>query len=107
MELAERIIRKLGDPMLREKCKPVLALTPALLNLLDDMVTTLYGSENRAGLAAPQIGVPKRMSVMDYENSGLIELINPDITERSGEQYAWEACLSIPGIYGRVKRCFM
>jgi peptide deformylase len=102
--LAERIIRKLGDPVLREECKPILELTPAIHKLLDDMVYTLHATENRAGLAAPQVGVPKRISVMDYEGSGLIEFINPEIIEQSGEQFAWEACLSIPGLYGIVKR---
>lgn len=102
--MAERIIRTLGDPVLREPCKPIQSITPAIEKLLDDMVATLYGGDNRAGLAAPQIGVPKRISVMDYDNSGLIELINPEIVEKSGEQAGWEACLSIPGMYGKVQR---
>lgn len=102
--MAQRIIRTLGDPTLREKCKFVSTITPAILKLLDDMVDTLYASDNRAGLAAPQIGIAKRINVMDYDNSGLIEFINPEIVERSGELSTWEGCLSIPGFYGQVKR---
>lgn len=102
--MAERSIRKLDDPILRVKCKPISTVTSAILKLLNDMVDTIYGSDNRAGLAAPQIGIAKRINVLDYDNSGLIEFINPEIVECSGEQYSWEACLSIPGFYGKVKR---
>lgn len=102
--MAQRIIRQLGDPVLRVACHAVGQMTPAVLRLLDDLVETLYGGENRAGLAAPQVGVAKQITVMDYDGSGLIELINPEIVERTGEQVGYEACLSIPGMYGKVKR---
>lgn len=102
-KLAEKIIRKIGDPVLREACKPVPAVTPNIVKLLDDLTQTIRSGENRAGLAAPQVGIPKRVAVLEY-GSGLIELINPVIVERSGEQTGFEACLSIPGVYGTVKR---
>jgi peptide deformylase len=78
-------------------------VTPAVLKILNDMADTLYAA-NGAGLAAPQIGIGKQISVIDYHNSGLIEFINPEIVDRRGEQEGWEACLSIPGFYGRVRR---
>jgi peptide deformylase len=101
--MAEKMIRKIGDPVLREVCKPVPAITPNIVKLLRDLAETIRSGENRAGLAAPQVGIPKRIAVLDY-GTGLIELINPVIVERSGEQTGFEACLSIPGVYGTVKR---
>lgn len=101
--MAERIIRMVGDPVLREVCKPVPGITPNVLKLLDDLVETLYAAPNRAGLAAPQVGVAKRIAVMDT-GDGLVELINPEIVEQSGEQFGPEACLSMPGMIGTVKR---
>ncbi len=101
--MAERMIRKIGDPVLREMCKPVSDITPAINKLLDDMALTLHASKNRAGLSAPQIGIPKRIAVLDC-GSGLIELINPEITEKKGSLVGWEGCLSIPGYVGRVRR---
>ncbi|UFJ40751.1 peptide deformylase [Brevibacillus humidisoli] len=101
--MAERSIRKIGDPVLRAVCKPVPKITPNVLKLLDDMGETLYATPNRAGLAAPQVGIAKRIVVMDC-GEGLIELINPEIVKTAGEQTGPEACLSIPGVYGYVKR---
>ena len=101
--MAERLIVKISDPVLRKVCKPITEITPNIIKLLDDMADTLYGGPNRAGLAAPQIGVPKRLIVIDC-GDGLIELINPEIVKKSGEQIGQEACLSIPGLYGKVKR---
>lgn len=92
-----------GDPILRKVAKPVEALHAKTLKLLDDMTETLYAAEGRAGLAAPQIGFLRRLIVMDC-GEGLIELINPEILEMSGEQTGAEACLSFPGYYGDVKR---
>lgn len=92
-----------GEPVLRKKAKPVDAVTPKTLKLLDDMAETLYAVEGRAGLAAPQVGIMRQVIVMDI-GDGLIELINPEIVERSGEQEGVEACLSYPGYYGYVKR---
>jgi peptide deformylase len=96
--MAERRILPFGDPILRKVAKPVDELSPKILKLLDDMVDTIYAAKGRAGLAAPQVGILRRVIVMDC-GEGLIELINPEILETKGEQYGPEACLS-SGIYG-------
>lgn len=101
--MAERIIKKLGDPVLREVCRPVPKITSNILKLLDDMAETLHAAPNRAGLAAPQIGIAKRIVVIDL-GDGLIELINPEIIKMSGQQTGPEACLSMPGLVGTVQR---
>ncbi|MGG3504082.1 MULTISPECIES: peptide deformylase [Paenibacillus] len=92
-----------GDPILRKIARPVDTVNARALKILDDMAETLYDSEGRAGLAAPQIGILRRLIVMDC-GEGLIELINPEIVEMDGEQLGPEACLSYPGYYGYVKR---
>ncbi|WP_239615722.1 peptide deformylase [Cohnella mopanensis] len=92
-----------GESILRKKAKPVEEMTPKIIKLLDDMAETLYASEGRAGLAAPQVGIIRRIIVMDC-GEGLIELINPEIVELSGEQDGAEACLSFPNYHGFVKR---
>ena len=92
-----------GDPILRKIAKPVEVVTPKMIKLLDDMAETLYASDGRAGLAAPQVGILRRIVVMDC-GSGLIELINPEIASVEGEQEGAEACLSFPGYAGIVKR---
>ncbi|MFS0918719.1 peptide deformylase [Brevibacillus sp. 179-C 1.1 NHS] len=101
--MAERIIVRLGDPILRETSKKVSAITPQVEKILDDMAQTIYAGKGRAGLSAIQIGIPKRLVVMDC-GSGLVELINPVLLEKSGEQVGQEACLSIPGVFGIVRR---
>ncbi len=101
--MAELEIVKIGDPILRKVSKPIKKINANLLKLLDDMANTLYAGPNRAGLAAPQVGVSKRLAVIDCGN-GLIELINPVIVKRSGEKNGTEACLSMPGLAGKVKR---
>ncbi|MCZ8511424.1 peptide deformylase [Paenibacillus filicis] len=102
--MAIRIIVKDPDPVLREKCKPVTKITPNIHKLLNDMADTMYDAEG-VGLAAPQIGILKRVIVMDVgDDHGLIELINPEIIEREGEQFGPEGCLSIPGFSGDVRR---
>ena len=101
--MAELVIGKLGDPTLRNKCKQVSEITPSILQLLDDMTDTLKASPNGAALAAPQVGVLKRIVVIDGGDS-FIELINPQIIEKTGEQTGPEACLSLPGIWGQVTR---
>ncbi len=100
--MAIRNIRKLGEDVLRKKCRIVEEIDDRILTLLDDMADTLYKS-NGVGLAAPQVGVLKRIALVDV-GDGLIELINPQIIEQSGEQDGPEGCLSVPGKFGYVKR---
>lgn len=102
--MAIRIIVKVPDPVLHEKAKPVPKITPNIQKLLDDMADTMYDAPG-VGLAAPQIGILKRAIVMDVgDEHGLIQLVNPVITHREGEQLGPEGCLSIPGLMGDVKR---
>jgi peptide deformylase len=103
--MAIRFIVKDPDPVLREHAKPVPKITPNIHKLLDDMAETMYEAQG-VGLAAPQIGILKRVIVMDCgeEHGGLIELINPEIISKEGEQYGPEGCLSIPGLQGDVRR---
>jgi len=101
--MAVKPIVPFGDPILRKTARPVEAVNARTLKILDDLVETLYDEEGRAGLAAPQIGILRRLLVMDC-GEGLIELINPEIVEMNGEQTGPEACLSYPGYYGYVKR---
>jgi len=92
----------IGEDILREKAKEVPKITPNIHKLLDNMAETMYQA-NGVGLAAPQIGVSKRVIVIDA-GEGLIELINPVILKQSGEETDKEACLSIPNVSGDVKR---
>ncbi|MDQ1914430.1 peptide deformylase [Paenibacillus sp. GD4] len=101
--MGERMILPFGDPVLRKTAKPVEELNARALKILDDMVDTIYAKEGRAGLAAPQIGILRRLVVMDC-GDGLVELINPIIREQKGVQTGQEACLSFPGYTGIVKR---
>lgn len=101
--MTQKRIVPFGDPILRKKAKPVDKITPKISKLLDDMRDTLYASDGRAGLAAPQVGMLRRLIVMDC-GDGFIELINPEIIEASGEQIGPEACLSFPGYTGIVRR---
>lgn len=101
--MAAKNILPFGDSILRKVAKPVDTINEKVIKLLDDMVATLYEKDGRAGLAAPQVGILKRVVVMDC-GDGLIELINPEILEKSGEQIGPEACLSFPGYAGIVKR---
>jgi len=98
-----KTILPFGDPVLRKVSKPVENITPRILKLLDDLADTLYSFDEGAGLAAPQIGILRRVIVMDC-GDGLIELIDPEIVYLSGEQVGPEGCLSLPGYYGVVKR---
>jgi peptide deformylase len=100
--MALRQIRKKGEDVLAKRCKDVTEITPSILTLLDDMAETMYGADG-VGLAAPQVGILKRIIVIDI-GEGIIELINPEILEESGEQVGTEGCLSVPGILGEVKR---
>ena len=100
--MAIRIVRKEGDEVLRKKAKPVEEINDKITVLLKDMVETMYKYDG-VGLAAPQIGVLKRIVVIDAGEK-LYELINPVIIDKSGEQNYIEGCLSIPGVYGEVIR---
>lgn len=100
--MAIRTIRTIGDPILTKKCKEVKAMTPRLETLIDDMFETMYESGG-VGLAAPQVGILKRIVVIDVDDSPVV-LINPVITEQSGEQTGPEGCLSVPGKAGDVTR---
>jgi len=102
--MAIRIIVKDPDPVLREIAKPVLKITSNIIKLLNDMADTMYDAPG-VGLAAPQIGILKRVIVMDIgDDNGLIELINPEVIAEEGEQFGPEGCLSIPGLTGDVMR---
>jgi peptide deformylase len=104
--MAIRIIVKDPDPVLRELAKPVPKITPNIIKLLNDMADTMYDAPG-VGLAAPQIGILKRVIVMDIgDENGLIELINPEVIAQEGEQFGPEGCLSIPGLTGDVMRAF-
>lgn len=100
--MALRNIRKNGDAVLRGKAAPVSRFNARLAVLLDDMAETMNAAEG-AGLAAPQIGISKRMFIFRHEEN-IIELINPEITFKHGENIDWEGCLSFPGLYGEVPR---
>ena len=100
--MAIREIRVVGDRVLTKKCRPVEEMTPRISELIDDMFDTMYEA-NGVGLAAPQVGILKRIVVIDV-GEGPIVLINPKIVETSGEQTGDEGCLSIPGKAGTVTR---
>jgi len=96
-------IVKIGDPVLREKAHEVKEVNDTIKKLLKNMADTMYDAKG-VGLAAPQIGVSKRVIVVDV-GEGLVELINPEIIERSDEtEVDIEGCLSIPGVQGEVER---
>ncbi|NLN41148.1 MAG: peptide deformylase [Clostridiales bacterium] len=90
------------DEVLRKKARPVDKIDDRILTLLDDMAETMYKAE-WVGLAAPQVGILRRVVVIDI-GEGIIELINPEIIEQEGEQIGAEGCLSVPGLSGIVKR---
>ena len=100
--MAKRRICTGESECLYKVCKPVIKFDQRLATLLDDMAETMYDAEG-VGLAAPQVGVLKRAVVIDV-GEGLVELINPEILETSGEQGCFEGCLSFPGEHGYVVR---
>lgn len=100
--MAIRQIRKRGDEILEKICKPVTVFDEKLGILLDDMYDTMVKYDG-VGLAGPQIGILKRVAVVDI-GEGRIELVNPRITSSSGSQNGAEGCLSVPGVYGEVER---
>ena len=100
--MAIRNIRVMGDRVLEKNCRPVEEMTPRLEELIRDMLDTMYDKMG-VGLAAPQVGILKRIVVIDVEDGhGPYVLINPQILETSGEQTGEEGCLSLPGKYGQV-----
>ena len=90
------------EPALHKVCKPVTSFDAKLHKLLDDMAETLADA-NGVGLAAPQVGILRRVVIVDT-GDGILELVNPSLVETSGEQVGAEGCLSVPGKYGLVKR---
>lgn len=100
--MAIRNIRTEGDPVLGKVCKEVKEVTPKIIDLIDDMIETMYEA-NGVGLAAPQVGILKRIVVIDV-GEGPIVMINPTIISADGEQTGDEGCLSVPGKAGTVTR---
>lgn len=101
--MAIRTIREMGDEVLTKVCKEVKEITPRTEQLIDDMFDTMYESGG-VGLAAPQVGILKRIVVIDCTGEDPILLINPKIIEADGEQCGQEGCLSVPGKSGQVTR---
>ncbi|MCI5882248.1 MAG: peptide deformylase [Lachnospiraceae bacterium] len=101
--MALRKIREIGDDILNKKCKEVTEMTPRTRQLIEDMLDTMYEA-NGVGLAAPQVGILKRIVVIDTTGEDPYVLINPRIVESSGEQTGQEGCLSVPGKCGVVTR---
>ena len=101
--MAIRNIREIGDPVLNKNCKEVKEMTERTLELIDDMFDTMYEAQG-VGLAAPQVGILKRIVVIDVTGDDPMLLINPVILESSGEQTGHEGCLSVPGKSGIVTR---
>ena len=100
--MALRNIRILGDEILKKQAKEVTEMTPYIEELIDDMFENMYDA-NGCGLAAPQVGIRKRIVVIDCGDQPLV-LINPEILETSGEQTGQEGCLSVPGKVGIMTR---
>mgnify|MGYP002588801420 CR=1 FL=1 len=104
--MAIRRIRKEGDPVLRTVCKPVTQFDESLCRLLDDMQETLKDAGG-VGLAAPQVGILRRVVVLldvNKEPEEMVELVNPEVIEQKGSERVVEGCLSVPGVYGYVTR---
>lgn len=101
--MAIRNIREIGDEVLTKRCKEVTEITPRIKELIEDMLETMYEA-NGVGLAAPQVGILKRIVVIDTTGEDPHILINPRIVESSGEQTGQEGCLSVPGKSGQVTR---
>jgi peptide deformylase len=96
-------VRRYGDPVLRQKARAVAQVTPEIRALIRDMVETMH-DEIGVGLAAPQVGIPLRLLVLDDGKGRVRALVNPEITERRGAVVAEEGCLSIPGFFADVER---
>lgn len=100
--MAIRNIVKKGDDVLKKTSRTVLSFDERLAQLLDDMADTMYKADG-CGLAAPQVGILKRVCIIDV-GEGVIELVNPIVVEQKGTQYEQEGCLSVPGVYDVVER---
>ena len=101
--MAIRNIREIGDEVLNKTCKEVKEMTPRIKERIEDMLDTMYEA-NGVGLAAPQVGILKRIVVIDVTGEDPIVMINPKILETDGEQTGYEGCLSVPGKNGLVTR---
>lgn len=101
--MALRQIRLSGDEILRKKSRVVEVVDDKIRQILNDMADTMYNTENGGGLAGPQVGILKRLVVIDM-GEGLIKLVNPKIIEQEGTQEVIEGCLSIPDTWGKLKR---
>ena len=101
--MAIRNIREIGDEVLNKTCKEVKEMTPRIKELIEDMLDSMYEA-NGVGLAAPQVGILKRIVVIDVTGEDPIVMINPKILETDGEQTGYEGCLSVPGKNGLVTR---
>jgi len=101
--MALRKIRLSNDEILRKKCRTVEVVDDKIRQILNDMVDTMYNAENCGGLAGPQVGILKRLVVIDM-GYGLLKLVNPKIIKQSGSQEVTEGCLSIPNVFGKLKR---
>ncbi|HLC43018.1 MAG TPA: peptide deformylase [Methylomirabilota bacterium] len=102
--MAPLTVRRYGDPLLRRKAEPITAITPEIQRLIDQMIESMY-YDLGIGLAAPQVGVSRRVIVMDDDQGkGPTALINPVITAARGQVAGEEGCLSLPGIFGEVVR---
>ncbi len=101
--MATRLIREIGDPVLIKQCKEVKEMTDRTKELIEDMFDTMYEADG-VGLAAPQVGILKRIFVIDVTGEDPMVFINPEILSTDGEQTGYEGCLSVPGKSGIVTR---
>ena len=97
-------LHTLPDPVLRQKAKRVRSIDSSISKLIDDMLETMHAKPGRAGIAAPQIGVPLRVIVIGIPDEEDIVLVNPEIVKMSGERLVDEGCLSVPGYYAQINR---
>ena len=101
--MAKLKIIKIGDDTLRQKSRPVTEVTPRIRTLLDDMLDTMHAADG-CGLAGPQVGVLRRVIVVEAESGHPYQMVNPEILEQTGTQNEVEGCLSVPGEWGKVVR---
>jgi len=103
LSMAVLQIRTLPDPVLRQKARKVGSIDGSVQKLIDDMIETMRAVQG-VGLAAPQVGVPLRLAVIEIPGEEVITLINPEVVKRQGERVLEEGCLSVPGYRGEIKR---